>query len=183
MTPVESKRQSAEARRETIMDAAILEFAKGGLEGTSAERIAQRAGISQPYVFRLFGTKKELFLATVERCFDETIATFREAAAAAPPGEELRAMGESYVRLLEDRNRLRVQLQAYTASDDREVREVVRRGFGEIFALAEEVSGAPVEEVTAWLAHGMLLNVLAAIDLEHSSARWAQRLVRTCRKE
>jgi AcrR family transcriptional regulator len=183
VVPTETRRSSAEERREEILDAAIVEFARGGLEGTSTEDIARRAGISQPYVFRLFGTKKELFLETVRRCFRETIETFRAAAAGAERGEELLAMGRSYLGLLEDRNRLRVQLHAYTAADDPDVRDVVRRGFGEIFTLAEEVSGAPAEEVTRWLAHGMLLNVMAAMDLERSEAAWAQRLIDECRKD
>lgn len=179
MPPVTTKRQSAEERREAILDAALIEFARGGLEGTSTEAIARRAGISQPYVFRLFGTKKELFLATVERCFRETLDAFRDAAGRAERGEELHAMGRAYVELLRDRTRLRAQLQAYAAADDPDVRATVRRGFGEIYELIERVSGAPTPDVATWLAHGMLLNVMAAMDLEHSDDAWARRLLST----
>ncbi len=60
---------SAEERRETVLEAAVVEFAARGLAGTSAEDVARRAGISQPYLFRLFPTKKALFVALVERCY------------------------------------------------------------------------------------------------------------------
>ncbi|MGH3145143.1 MAG: TetR/AcrR family transcriptional regulator, partial [Rubrobacter sp.] len=56
-------RKSSLERRETVLDAAVVEFAEKGLHGASTEGIAERAGISQPYVFKLFGTKKGLFLS------------------------------------------------------------------------------------------------------------------------
>ena len=74
------KRKSAEERREEILDAALQEFAQRGLHGASTEDIARRAGISQPYVFRLFGTKKALFTAVVDRCFRQTHEMFARAA-------------------------------------------------------------------------------------------------------
>ena len=75
-----TRRMSADERREAVLEVAIAEFAETGLQGTSTERIAAGAGISHPYLFRLFGTKKELFLACVERCFDRTRHAFEEAA-------------------------------------------------------------------------------------------------------
>ena len=65
-------------RRADIVDAAIVEFAKRGLEGTSTYDIARRAGISQPYLFRLFGTKKGLFKAATEQCFRSSSMQQRE---------------------------------------------------------------------------------------------------------
>jgi hypothetical protein len=72
---------------------------------------------------------------------------------------------------------LRAQLQAYAACDDADVRRAVRRGFGEIMALAERVSGAPPAEITRWFAMGMLLNVVAAMDLQQAREPWARRLL------
>src|SRR6478672_4291506 len=103
---VEAQRQSAVSRRQEVIDAAIAEFASGGLDGASVEAIAERAGISQPYVFRLFGTKKALFLATYERCSDDVLAAFQDAAAdttSTDPHRRLRAMGRAYAALLADR--------------------------------------------------------------------------------
>src|SRR5919197_6216499 len=98
-------RKSAEERREEILAVAIRHFAEGGYHGTSTEAIAREAGISQPYLFRLFRTKRELFLACVDRCYAGVAQVFREAAAGLPPEERLEAMGRAYVeRLLPDRH-------------------------------------------------------------------------------
>src|SRR5918999_2105542 len=121
MTSSTTARKSAEVRREEILEAAVREFAHGGLHGTSTETIAGRAGISQPYLFRLFGTKKELFLASVRRCFRETLETFQRAAEGKRGEEALRAMGEAYLGLLSDRSRLMAQMQAYATCDDPEI--------------------------------------------------------------
>jgi AcrR family transcriptional regulator len=58
-------RITAGERRERVLEAALTAFAAGGLDGTSTQDIARRAGISQAYLFRLFPTKKALFLAVV----------------------------------------------------------------------------------------------------------------------
>src|SRR5437870_11064570 len=112
-------RKTKEERREEILDAALEEFAARGLHGASTEDIARRAGISQPYIFRLFGTKKELFKATVSRCFRETLEIFQRAAEGKRGEEALKAMGDAYIeKLLGDRTRLRAQMQAYAACND-----------------------------------------------------------------
>src|SRR6266536_11375 len=93
-------RLSAAERREDVLDAAMIEFAERGLEGTSTEDIARRAGISQPYLFRLFGTKKELFKATAARCLRETLDMFQRAAEGKRGEEALQAMAKAYVEEL-----------------------------------------------------------------------------------
>src|SRR3954452_22844382 len=95
-----SQRKSKEVRREEILDAALLEFAERGFHGASTEDIARRAGISQPYVFRLFGTEKELFRAVTARCFRETLAMFQRAAEGLRGMEALKAMGAAYIEQL-----------------------------------------------------------------------------------
>src|SRR5215216_4777808 len=110
-----TERKSAEERRDEILEAAMVEFAERGLAGGSTEEIAKRAGISQPYIFRLFGTKKELFMATVARCLRETLEVFQRAAEGKRGEEALKAMGAAYRELLGDRKRLRAQMQSYAA--------------------------------------------------------------------
>src|SRR5690349_22907058 len=95
-----TRRKSAEERREDILAVAMQHFAAGGYHGTSTEAIARDAGISQPYLFRLFRTKKELFLACDDRACEKILEAFRRAAANAAPGEKLDAMGEAYVHEL-----------------------------------------------------------------------------------
>src|SRR4029453_10861132 len=128
-----SERKSATERREEILEAALVEFAQHGLEGGSTEAIAKAVGISQPYVFRLFGTKKHLFMATVERCLRGTLEMFHTASAGLKGEAALEAMGEAYnSRLANDPISLHAQMQSYAACDDPDIREVVRRGFGEL---------------------------------------------------
>ena len=180
---VQPQRKSAEERRDEILDAALIEFAERGLHGASTEEIAKRAGISQPYVFRLFGSKKDLFKATVSRCFRETLELFQRAAEGKRGEDALEAMGTAYEQLLVDRTRLRAQMQAYAACDDPDIREVVRNGYGDIVAYVERVSELPAEEVTRFFAIGMLMNVMASMDLWDSPEAWSQRLLAGCKEE
>src|SRR5258705_6048588 len=125
-------RMTADERRDAIVAAATEEFATGGLVGASTEAIARRVGVSQPYVFQLFGTKKDLFLAVVRSCFARTTLVFEDAARRYEPGANplcdtvLDAMGQAYMELLADRTLLLLQLQAYAACADPDVRDVVR---------------------------------------------------------
>jgi len=184
MTVTTATRQTAVERRETILDAALLEFAERGFQGTSTEDIARRAGISQPYIFRLFGTKKELFKATVSRCFRETLEIFQRAAEGKRGEEALKAMGDAYIeKLLSDRTRLRAQMHAYAACNDPELCELVRNGFGDLVAYAERVSGLPAEAVTRFFATGMLLNVFASMNLIEQPEPWSERLLSGCEKD
>ena len=178
---VTTKRKSAEERREAVLDAALVEFAEHGLHGASTETIAAKAGISQPYVFRLFGTKKELFVAIVNRCFRETLDLFQRAAEGKRGEEALTAIGKAYHELLDDRVRLRGQMQAYAASDDPEIRQVVRDGYGDLVAYVERVADAPPERISQFFATGMLLNVIASMGLEDTNEPWAKRLLEGCR--
>ncbi|HVD43625.1 MAG TPA: TetR/AcrR family transcriptional regulator [Gaiellaceae bacterium] len=179
-----TERKSAEERREQILEAALAEFAARGLEGGSTEAIAKAVGISQPYVFRLFGTKKELFIASVERCMRGTLEMFRTASAGLNGDEALHAIGEAYVeRLGTDPTYLHAQMQAYAACDDPQIRDVVRRGYGELVEYVERASGQPAERVSHFFAKGMLLNVMASMDLLGADEGWAQRLIEGCRQD
>lgn len=156
---------TADERREAVLAAAQTEFARGGLTGTSTEDIAARAGISQPYLFRLFPTKRALFGATVQRAFGRVEDRFTRAAEGLSGEQALEAMGLSYAELLADRDLLACQLHAYAAGDDPEVGPVARKCFRHLWELVASLSGAPLEAVREFFATGMLLNVLAALDL------------------
>jgi AcrR family transcriptional regulator len=160
------RRRSSAERRDDLVRAAVPAFAQGGLHGTAVSAISDAVGVTQPYAFSLFKTKKGLFLAAVERCFDRVEQTFRDAAATAlEPEGRLEAMGHAYVGLLEDRELLLLQLQAYAACGDDDVRAVVHRRYAELYRVVAELSGADAEALRAFFAHGMLLNVAAAVDL------------------
>ena len=179
-----AERKSAEERREEILEAALVEFAAHGLYGGSTEAIARAVGISQPYVFRLFRTKKELFTATIERCMRGTLEMMQSAAAGLKGEEALHAIGEAYAeRLATDPTYLHSQMQAYAACDDPAIRTVVRNGYRELVDYVERISGLPPERVSHFFAKGMLLNVIASMDLLAADEGWAQRLIEGCRQD
>ena len=162
----------AAERREMVLDSAVAEFAVHGMAGTSTENVARQAGISQPYLFRLFPTKKALFLALVDRCYGRVEDTFITAAADRTGEEALEAMGDAYDRLLNDRTMLLMQMQAYAACDDPEIREVTRAGYKKLWELTERLTGLPFQRVVEFFAMGMLMNVAAALDLPAVDERW-----------
>jgi AcrR family transcriptional regulator len=158
-------RRSAEDRRDEITGIALRHFAEGGYHGTSTEAIAREAGISQPYLFRLFRTKRELFMACADRCYAHVANVFTEAVAAAPDRAPLEAMGEAYERqLLPNRHALLFQMQGYATSEP-EIRAHVRAGFQNLVRNVADMAGVTPEETWDFFAYGMLLNVTAAIDL------------------
>ena len=179
-------RQTAEVRREAVLEAARVEFALRGLHGASTDAIARRAGISQPYLFRLFGSKKELFLAVNEMCFARTLDAFRAAASGKSGAEALQAISEAYGRLIkEDRVLLQGQLQSYATSvEDEEVRLSSARGYGRLVDYVETVSGADKQTVSRFFAAGMLMNTLMALgvlDVDDPGEAWMERLLAGCK--
>jgi AcrR family transcriptional regulator len=181
-------RQTAAARRETVLEAARHEFAQHGMHGASTDAIARRAGISQPYLFRLFGSKKALFIAVNEQCFERTLDLFRSAASGRSGRDALDAIGAAYGELIEsDRTMLQGQLQAYAASVvDEDIRATTARGFGRLVDYVETVSGADKNTVARFFAKGMLMNVLAAMDYsiaDEPKSSWAARLAEGCAEE
>jgi AcrR family transcriptional regulator len=171
---------SADARREQILAAAIDHFGRRGYHAASTEAIAADCGISQPYLFRLFPTKRELFLACVDAVHERVADAFRTAAEGVPQPERLGPMGHAYVELLEDRSTLRMTMQAYAASADPDIQAHVRARYRQLVHDIAAISEASDEEVWVFTAHGMLLNVIAALDLasvageDEWAAKWAQ---------
>jgi AcrR family transcriptional regulator len=162
----------ATERREMVLEAAVAEFAAHGLAGTSTEDVARQAGISQPYLFRLFPTKKALFLALVERCFRRIEGAFTAAAGDLTGDEAMTAMADEYERLLDDRTLLLLQMQIYAACGDPEIREVARTGYKHLWEMVERITGLPFQTVVDFFAIGMLMNVAAAMDLPSVDERW-----------
>ena len=162
----------AAERREMVLEAAVAEFAVHGLAGTSTEDVARRVGISQPYLFRLFPTKKTLFLALVERCFRRIEDAFTTAAGDLAGDEALTAMADEYTRLLDDRTLLRLQMQIYAACGDPEIRDAARTGYKHLWEMVERITGLPFQTVVDFFAVGMLMNVAAALDLPAVDERW-----------
>ena len=161
-----SERSNAETRREEILAAAIEEFARFGLYGTAVDVIAERVGISQPYIFRLYGTKKDLFIAAALQVCDRIQRAF-SAAASASPGKPLEAMGRAYAGLLSSRAELLTLLHAFAASEDPEVKRAVSSRYHELWDFVARTSGASRLQVRDFFAAGMGMTVGAALGLNH----------------
>ncbi len=160
-------RLTAEERREAVLEAASAEFAAHGYERTSTEKIARRVGISQPYIFRLFGTKRNLFEATVRRCLIETLEVLERAAAGTSGDEALEAIAAAYAELRHERA---------GACDNPESREIVREGYGKLVAFVERVSGLPPDQVADFLGRALLIDLITALDLDRRPEPWSERI-------
>jgi AcrR family transcriptional regulator len=172
-----STRQTAAERRVAVLAAAITEFAKSGYAGTSTEAIAARAGISQPYLFRLFGTKKELFIATHAQVGDRIIKDLTEASHGLGRDDAMHAMGMAYVQLMQDRDLLQVQMHAYAAAtSDPDIAAACRRVFEVLWFKVHEEFGFTPEMIQDFFANGMLMSVMSAIDLVSVNETWAQSI-------
>jgi AcrR family transcriptional regulator len=174
--PRHTGRLHADERRAEVIEAAIAAFAVGGYAGTSTEEVARLAGVSQPYLFRLFGSKQALFMAAVERAFGKVRTAFEDAARHPQPVGDynpvLAAIGNRYAGLLQDRTLLRLQLHAYAASSDPVIREFVAAQFARLIATVSALSGAPADQLRPFFADGMLMNVAAALELTEADAAW-----------
>ncbi len=169
---------SAEERRESVLRAAITEFAQGGYAGTSTAAIARRVGVSQPYLFRLFPDKRALFLAAARRCTDEIRLAFERAAEGLDPEAAREAMSEAYIELVADRNRLLFQMQMYAsvaaaeAAGDHDFGAQLRTAWLELWDSSRLALGADDEATGDFFGTGMMINVLLAIGVPPGHRAW-----------
>jgi AcrR family transcriptional regulator len=170
---------TADARREALVAAAIPLFAAKGFHATSTAEVAKAAGISHAYVFRLFPSKVDLFVAVVDEASQRMLRHFSAVIADREPGQDpLEAAGKAYGDFVRtDREVLLVQLGAQVvAGAEPAVAAASRRCFAALFAMVTEVSEAPVAEIQTWFAHGMLINTMAAIGADGVHEPWARAL-------
>ncbi|MFD3545727.1 TetR/AcrR family transcriptional regulator [Streptomyces sp. NPDC058655] len=172
-------RMSADERRESVIRAAMHEFARGGYYGTSTEVIAKRVGVSQPYLFRLFPNKQAMFLAAAARCMEDVRVVFEEAAKGIGDRDAVQVMGAAYMQLItEQPDKLQMQLQIYVtvaaaeAAGEPEFGEMVRAAWMELWDTVHLPLGADVGETTTFLAYGMLINTLAAMGFPPGHRVW-----------
>lgn len=170
---------SAEERRESVVRAAVTEFARGGYQGTSTEAIARRVGVSQPYLFRLFPSKQEIFLAACDRCLGDMAVVIRTAGEGLKGDEALDAMAEAYQRsIAEQPELLLLQMQMYAATGvaeaagDRDFGERLRRGWLKIWDTAGEALGTGDDEAAQFMAYGMLINTMVSLGFPPRHRVW-----------
>src|SRR6185436_3817544 len=153
-------RLTAEQRQHQLVEAAVTAFSLGGYAGTTTDQVARLAGVSQPYVIRIFRTKQELFIAAVNRAGDRIEQRFRAAAAETPT---LAGLGEAYEDLLAERELITLLLHGFTASADPAIGTPVRDCFGRLYEVVRELTGVSAEEARDFFAVGMLLTCLGAM--------------------
>ncbi len=177
-------RLTAQERTAQVVCAAIQAFAESGSAATKTDDIARRAGVSQPYVIRLFGSKQQLFIAASTRSCTRMEEVFRAAHADIPPGTEsdeaLSILGEAFKVLLDERELLLMLLHGFTASSDPAIGDAIRDRFGDIYHLIRELTGADANQARRFIASGMLLAVLAALQVVGTDALpvdWARELM------
>jgi AcrR family transcriptional regulator len=162
----ERQRSSSDERRQQVIEAAVKEFAANGFHATSTTAIAKRAGISQPYIYALFPNKRELFLAVDRHVVDRIRRAFLAAARGKDtPEERLEAMGHAYLELLANRDEIRFQMQAHAAAGDPDLAEPIRKEFQGLWEDVKGMSGASDEQMYVFMGKGMLLNVVASLEL------------------
>jgi AcrR family transcriptional regulator len=180
------RRVPAAERRDALIEAAVHHFAHGGLQGTKVSAIAAEVGVAQPYVFSLFPTKRDLFLAAVDRCFEKVAALFEQAAEEyekngpqEPEEDKLKAIGRAYTSAIGDNpDQLLLQLQAYAAcGDDPGIQVAVRRNYARLVDLGRRLTGADDERLDQFFQMGMWCNVAAALGIEDFSTEsgWVER--------
>lgn len=163
---------SGSERRTQVLGIAAGEFAQHGLHGASIEAIAREAGITQAYIFRMFGTKKALFLELVGAAFDRFSDGMSHAGAGAEGTHALALMGAQYYESLADHATLLLQLQGFAACGDTEVRDLVRAKLARMWDTVADTAGVDPVTVKSFLAFGMLLNNMAALDIDEVDEPW-----------
>jgi AcrR family transcriptional regulator len=176
MSDTTKTRMTAAERSEEVLQAAVTAFAANGYVGTRTDEIARLAGVSQPYVIRLFGTKQQLFLAANERVCDRIEQAFRDAAG---QQADLASLAAGYDALLAERELLAVMLHGFAAAGDPAIGDPVRARYGSIYRLIRELTGASAEDAERFLSVGMLLTVMAAMRVvgpDPVPAEWADEI-------
>ncbi|TXS01816.1 TetR/AcrR family transcriptional regulator [Streptomyces sp. col6] len=172
-------RMSAQERREVVVRAAVVEFARGGYHGTSTETIARRSGVSQPYVFRLFPGKQALFLAAATRCLAQITGRLVCAAEGLSGEDARRAMANAYTRVIvKEPENLLMQMQVYAAAaaadaeGDHAFAEAVREPWQELWDAVHLKTGADIAGTTTFVARGMLVNTLVSLGFPAGHRVW-----------
>jgi AcrR family transcriptional regulator len=174
--PPSKERLSAAERREAILDAAVEEFAAHGYEEATTAGMAARAGISQPYVFRFFPTKKDLYIAVIDRSVARLLAAW-ETATPEPGESRLQALGKKYVEMLPShRKELMVKFAAYGSAHDPEIAAVMRHHLARTYRYVahqaeRDGSETPYKDAIEFVSRGFFINAAMAIGLESALSK------------
>ena len=168
---VQQRMRSAD-RRALILDAATEVFGARGYLGTTTDDVARAAGISQPYVVRMFGSKERLFVEVIERARTALLETFHEALAqneARSVAELHQALGDAYVDLVERRGIHLSLLQGFVQGADPVVGAAARQGFLDVWSLLRNEARFTPDQARDFLARGMLISILLSVRMAEAA--------------
>lgn len=176
---------SAEARRAQVLEAAARAFSLSGYAGTTTDDVAREAGVSQPYVVRMFGGKQELFRQVFDAAAQRVLSTFEDELAHVPDDadeqEVWARLGQAYTALVGDRTVVLVLMHGFSAGDNAEIGKQARAAMSAIYTLLRSRTGSTPEQVRDFVAHGMLLNVLLSMQApEHGAEDPALQELAAC---
>ena len=161
-------RGTAPQRRVQAVGAGVKAIADLGLTTSAVQRVADEIGVSQPYVFRLFGSKQALLLACLDEMEDRVRAVFRDAAAS-DPDEPLEAMGAGFRSLAADGVLSGLWLQACAVGrTDEAVAARCRFFISGVLQEVEQCTGATSEDLASFLGRGALVLQLQALGMDLS---------------
>jgi AcrR family transcriptional regulator len=177
---IDESLSTADERRKQVFAVALKVFAVHGYHGSSTATIAKEAGISHSYLFKLYPTKKDLFVAVVDLCFKRIVECFQEAAVGVTgtPTERLKKIGLSYADILRDRNLMLIQLQAFSACSVPAIREAVKAGLQHIVEYIQAETGVADDEIQNFIGQGFLATMNVALGIEYLQEPWAEALNR-----
>ena len=172
-------RLPAAQRREQLLDTAARLFAERGYSRTTTALLAKAAGVTEPIIYRHFKSKRELFIALIDRTGENTILTWESHLADAPnPAERLRRLiGANPMVTDQGEGVYRVIVQAMTEINDEQIRQAIQRHMAALHRFvadevvrareAGQVSDRLSPEITAWLLlHlGLGYGILAPIGV------------------
>jgi TetR/AcrR family transcriptional regulator len=172
---------ASDERRRLVLEAATEVFGQRGYAGTTTDQVASAAGVSQPYVVRMFGTKEKLFLAVLQRALDTLMAAFHRALAEDSRLAISERLGHAYSDLLSDRGLLLSLMHGFVLGSDPQIGKLARCGFLEVYAFLKTSAGMTAEEASSFLAHGMMLNTLVGLRMtdEYETSPDARELLET----
>ena len=179
-----ARRLTSDERRRQILHAALMVFGARGYEGATTDEVARAAGVSQPYVVRLFGSKENLFLATIDDALARLLEAFRAALAEGDDSEKPvgKRIGEAYVNLLEVRGLHQTLAHAYLLGSHPMIGPAARKGFASVWRFFRDEVGFDAEEARSFMAEGMLISTMIGLRLvdDYGSDPQITELFRSC---
>lgn len=163
-------RMSGGERRTIILEVARDLFGRFGYHGTTTDQIATAAGISQPYVIRIFRSKERLFLevfqdalTTLMSAWRATLAEMRTANATPQQRED--RIGEQFIDLSATRGLHTMLLQGFVSGEETEIGASARAAFLEMYRFLRDEVGMPDDRIQAFLGNGMLFSIMLAVGM------------------